>query len=214
MTTVIISRSPLIRAGIRTMIEQGSLCVEKDNFDADKLEQYSEVKSVFIGSSGFEIESIESNLSTIKRMYPDCRFIYIEEDANEIRRLKFVSLIRSGFSSCLTIFSSLESVQLCIKSVDQKKNYVAPEIVDLIISELTEDLFNGTDATPDSNLTTNELKTAILIAQGKSIGIIAKEVGRHMSTISTTKKRIMNKTKSGSIISLHNYLVRNNFIKK
>ena len=155
-----------------------------------------------------------SNLSTIKRKHPDCISIYIEEDANEIGRFKFVSLIRSGFSSCLTIFSSLEAIQLCINSIDQKKNYVAPEIVDLIISELTEDIFSETGATPASNLTTNELNTAILIAQGRSIGSIAKEVGRQPSTISTIKKRIMNKTKSGSIISLYNYLVRNKFIKK
>lgn len=95
-----------------------------------------------------------------------------------------------------------------IKSVLSGKKYITPAVAEKLVMELEKPL----DKAPHELLSDREYQTLLLIASGKTVSEIAKEINLGVPTISTYRSRILEKMGMKTNAELTNYAIRNNLI--
>ena len=198
----------IVRAGLKQLISDsqelqvkgeardGQELLEKvrvDNFDVVLLD----IKMP--GRSGLEI------LKQLKVEFPDTPVIVLSmhpEDQYAVRTIK------AGASGYLTKETAGEKLIEAIKKVYKGGKYISPTLAE----KLADSIANDKQKPPHEYLTDREFQVVCMIASGKTVTEIAKELFLSVKTISTYRQRILEKMNMKNNAELTHYVINNNLL--
>lgn len=117
--------------------------------------------------------------------------------------------IKSGAYGYITKDSAFDELEKAIDSVKNGKKYISPKIS----SALAENLYEESTSTPHEKLSAREFHVLRLIASGKTVKEIAVELFLSDKTISTYRKRILDKMQLKNNAEMITYAVKHKLIE-
>jgi len=151
------------------------------------------------GRSGLDV------LKEIKRSRPKLPVLVLSmhpEDQFAVRMLK------TGAAGYLTKESAGEELVGAINKVIAGGRYISPSLAERMASYLDVDVHKA----PHERLSDREFLILRMIASGKSVGQIAKELSLSPSTVSTYRARILEKTDMKNNSELTSYAVQKGLV--
>jgi len=151
------------------------------------------------GRNGLEV------LREIRRLRPKLPVLILSmhpEDQFAVRMLK------TGASGYLTKESAGEELVGAIKKVTTGGRYVSPMLAERMAAYLDMDVRKA----PHERLSDREFLILRLIASGKTVGQIAKELSISVSTVSTYRARILTKMDLKNNAQLTHYALQNSLV--
>jgi DNA-binding NarL/FixJ family response regulator len=151
------------------------------------------------GRNGLEV------LKEIKRSRPKLPVLVLSmhpEDQFAVRMLK------TGAAGYLTKESAGEELVGAINKVMAGGRYISPSLAERMASYLDIDIHKA----PHERLSDREFLILCMIASGKSVGQIAKELSLSVSTVSTYRARILEKTDMKNNAELTHYAVQKGLV--
>ena len=153
------------------------------------------------GKSGLEV------LNDIKKLQPNTPILILSMHPEEQFAIR---ALRSGASGYLTKDSAPEELVTAVKKIHGGGKYVSDSLAEVLAFDL-EERGKGR-VVPHENLSDREFQVMCLIAAGKSVKEIAKELFLSVKTISTYRSRILEKMKMRSNSELTYYAIQNKLI--
>ena len=151
------------------------------------------------GDSGLEA------VKKIKQHSPETPVIILSMHAPEQYAVR---AIKSGASGYLTKGAATLELVNAVNQVLVGKKYLTPEVVTILADTFENNQSNKTI----KNLSEREYEVFMLLAKGKSISEIAKELVLSANTISTFRARIFEKIGFHSTLELIKYAVDNELV--
>jgi len=151
------------------------------------------------GRSGLEV------LKEIKRSRPRLPVLILSmhpEDQFAVR------LLKAGAAGYLTKESAGEELAGAIKKVVAGGRYISPALAERMASYLTIDLQKA----PHERLSDREFLILRMIASGKQVSQIAREVSLSISTVSTYRARILKKMDMKNNAELTHYALQKGLV--
>ncbi len=198
----------IVRAGLKQiMSEDPELTVAGEAVDGQELleEVRKEDFDVILldikmpGRSGLDI------LKQLKIEKPDIPVIVLSmhpEDQYALRALK------AGASGYLTKETASDQLIDSIKKVHGGGKYISETLAE----RLADSIASGREAPAHTYLTDREFQVACMIASGKTITDIARELFLSVKTISTYRQRILEKMNMKNNAELTHYMIKNNLL--
>jgi DNA-binding NarL/FixJ family response regulator len=199
---------PIVRQGLHQILKETSEIVvtgEASN-GAEVLDETSknEYDVVLLdismpGRSGLDI------LRQLKREKPDLHVLILStypEEQYAVRALK------DGASGYLTKASAPEELITAIKKVALGRKYVSSALAEKLAFALEED----TQKPPHETLSDREYQVMCMIASGKTVNEIAKELALSVKTISTYRARILEKMKMKNNAEITFYAIKQGLV--
>jgi two-component system, NarL family, invasion response regulator UvrY len=152
------------------------------------------------GRSGVEL------LKEIKRHHPQRPVLVLSMFPEELHATQ---VFRAGGAGYLNKESATEELTAAIRKVAKGGRYVSPTLAEKLASELAPDAEKPRHET----LSDREYRVMWLLASGKSISQIGKELFLSPSTISTYRTRILRKLGLSNNAQLVHYAVKHQLIK-
>ncbi|HXG00586.1 MAG TPA: response regulator transcription factor [Bacteroidota bacterium] len=151
------------------------------------------------GTSGLSL------LQDIVRLKKDLRVLILSmhpEERFAIRALK------EGASGYLTKEAAPEELARAIRKIATGRRYISPNLAEKIV----EDLQSDNPALPHELLSEREYEIFLMIASGKTVSAIAEELALSVATVSTHRRRILEKMKLSTNADIVQYAYANNLI--
>jgi len=208
VSIIIADDHPVVRAGLRQILaESGEIRQIAEASDGqDLLEKLKKTRYDIIllditmpGRNGLEI------LKELRILYPSTPVLVLSVHPEEQYALR---VIRSGAAGYLTKEMAPENLLEAIRRILGGKKYITPEIAEILAASLD----GKGDLAPHLRLSDREFETLRMIAQGKSLTEIAGEMFLNVKTISTYRRRILDKMNMKSTAELVNYAVKNGLV--
>jgi len=152
------------------------------------------------GRSGLEV------LREIKRLRPKLPVLVLSmhpEDQFAVR------LLKSGAAGYLTKESAGEELVGAIKKVMAGGRYISQALAERMASYLDIDVHKA----PHERLSDREFLILRMIASGKQVSQIAKELSLSVKTISTYRARLLEKMRLRNNAELTHYALQNNLVE-
>ena len=167
--------------------------VEKQNWDIAVLDLS------LGGRSGLEV------LGEIKQRRPGLPVLILSMHAEEQYAVR---AFKSGASGYITKASPGEELRAAILKIIKGGQYVSPALAEKMVLDLSR-----ADKQPHETLSDRELEVLCLIASGKTVGEIALELSLSDKTISTYRRRILDKMQMKTNAELTTYAIRNGLVE-
>jgi len=151
------------------------------------------------GRSGLDV------LAELKRIRPQLPVLILsmhEEDQYAVRAF------RAGASGYINKTSSRDELRAAILKVIKGGRYISASLSEKIAFDLSL-----SQKQPHENLSNRELEVLRLIATGKTVKEIAAELALSDKTISTYRRRILDKMTMKTNIDLAHYALRNGLVE-
>ncbi len=151
------------------------------------------------GLSGLEL------LSEVKREFPGKPVLILSMHPEDVHATR---VLKAGGAGYITKESASHELTAAIKKVANGGKYVSPALAEFLALEFT----------PDSNkplhetLSDREYRVMWLLASGKQINQIAKEMSLSSSTVSTYRSRILKKLRVATNAELVRYAVSHRLV--
>jgi two-component system invasion response regulator UvrY len=199
----------VVRKGLRQILtETSDLRVVDEAVDGEDVLDKVKKKSYDVivldismpGMSGLDV------LKKLNTEYPDIPVLVLSiysEDQYAMRVLK------SGASGYLTKESAPGELVSAIRKVAKGGKYVSSYLAEKLAFGLT----TPAKVDPIEHLSDREMQVLCMIASGKTISEIAKEIALSVKTVSTYRSRILTKMKLKNNAELTHYAIRNNLIE-
>ena len=199
---------PVVRQGLKMMLSSdaeidvvGEARDGDEAFDmAHKLDWDVAVLDYSMpGRGGVEL------LADVKHDYPDKPVLIMSiypEDPHGLRALK------AGAAGYITKESAGEELTAAVKKVATGGRYISSALAEKLAMRLTPEQ----ERPPHERLSDREYRVMWLLATGKQISEIAKEMGLSPSTVSTYRTRILRKLGLTSNAALVHYAVRHQLV--
>ena len=169
--------------------------ISKDKFDVLVLD------ITMPGKSGLEV------LNDIKKIQPNTPILILSMHPEEQFAIR---ALRSGASGYLTKDGAPEELVIAIRKIHGGGKYISESLAEVLAFDLEE---RGKGRiVPHENLSDREFQVMCMIAAGKSVKEIAKELFLSVKTISTYRARILEKMKMRSNSELTYYAIQNKLI--
>ena len=200
----------VVRSGIKQILSDesdmqvaGEACNSQEVIEKISKEPYDVLvlDITMPGKSGLEV------LTDVKKIRSDIPILILSMHPEE----QFaVRALRSGASGYLTKESAPEELVVAIRKINGGGKYVSTSLAEVLAFDLEE---RGKGRViPHENLSDREFQVLCLIASGKSVKEIAKELFLSVKTISTYRTRILEKMKMKSNSELTYYAIQNKLI--
>jgi len=147
------------------------------------------------GRSGVDL------VKEIKGEYPDRPVLVLSMHPEEVHATQ---VIKAGGSGYLNKETASEELTAAIRKVARGGKYISPALAE----RLAEELSPGAEKPLHETLSDREYRVMWLLASGKQINGIAKEMFLSPSTISTYRLRILRKLKLSNNAQLVRYAVK------
>lgn len=216
MNILLTNTFPALEPGLKSMLSQSRMG-KVNILDTDLAAilkgglNYGDDTTVFLvlDPSAVVFKKVQA-VSLVRKKLPACRIIVFEIDT-KMNDENIIQYIRAGASGFLNLESSAGDFADCLSEVREGRHYISFKVVDSIIRRLmdvtAEPDASGKNPKERIRLTNAEWEVAEFLMEGKSNSWISETTGRHRSTISTIKKRIMGKTKTTNILELRKLLL-------
>jgi len=199
---------PVVRRGLRRILEDEvdmEVAGEAKN-SQETLDLVSKRKCDVIvldiempGRSGLDV------LIDLKKRQPKSRVLVLSIHPEE----QFaVRVLRAGAAGYLSKESAPEAIVKAIRTVHGGGKYISASIADELASELDQ----RTEQAPHAALSNREFEVLLMIASGKTVSQIAKELSFSVKTISTYRARILVKMGMKTNAELTHYAIENKLV--
>lgn len=199
----------IVREGLKQILADTRdivLAGEAENgLDAIRLFRRSGCHVVLLDISLPDKSGIEV-LKQIKKEKPELAVLMLSmhrEDQYAIRSLK------AGAAGYLTKQSAPKELVTAIRQVAGGLKYVSPALAQELANHLGEDH----EAPTHETLSDREYQTLTMIASGKTVGVIAKELSLSVKTVSEYRARLLAKMKLKNSAELTHYAIKNGLIE-
>jgi DNA-binding NarL/FixJ family response regulator len=199
----------IVREGLKQILAETRDIVvagEAENgFDAIKLFRKSECQVMLLDISLPDRNGIEV-LKQIKKEKPELAVLMLSmhrEDQYAIRSLK------AGAAGYLTKQSAPKELVTAIRQVAGGLKYISPALA----QELANHVGDDHEAPLHETLSDREYQTLTMIASGKTVGTIAKELSLSVKTVSEYRARLLVKMKLKNSAELTHYAIKNQLIE-
>jgi DNA-binding NarL/FixJ family response regulator len=152
------------------------------------------------GRSGLEI------LQQLKRAHPALPVLVFSVHPENQYALR---AFKAGASGYLTKDSIPEELVTAIRKVVRGGRYVSPSLAEHLVLEVT----TGADKPPHASLSDREYQVLCLLASGKTVTEIAKELALSVKTVSTHRSRILAKMRMKTNAELMHYAIRHRLVE-
>ena len=199
----------IVREGLKQILaEQRDIVVagEAENgLDAIRLFRKSRCHVMLLDISMPDRNGIEV-LKQIKQERPDLAVLMLSmhrEDQYAIRALK------AGAAGYLTKQSAPRELVTAIRQVAGGQKYVSATLAQALASQVGTDH----DAPPHDALSDREFQTLTMIASGKTVSEIARELSLSVKTVSEYRARLLAKMNLKTSAELTHYAIRNQLVE-
>lgn len=152
------------------------------------------------GANGLEI------LAEIRRDRPELPVLILTVYSEEQYALRAVKAGASGF---LTKESAPENLIDAVRKLAGGGRYVTPALAERLATFVA----TKHDGAPHEKLSNREFEILKLIASGKTVGEIARELSLSVKTVSTHRTRILGKMDAKTNAELTHYAVKNGLVE-
>ncbi len=198
----------IVRAGLKQILaEERDISVvgeAETGLDAIKLFRKSRCNVLLLDISLPDRNGIEV-LKQIKDDKPELAVLMLSmhrEDQYAIRSLK------AGAAGYLTKQSAPRELVNAIRQVAGGQRYVSAQLAQVLAAQIGEDH----DKPAHENLSDREYQTLMLIASGKTVSEIARELSLSVKTISEYRSRLLAKMNLKTSAELTHYAIRNQLV--
>ena len=199
----------IVREGLKQILAETRDIVvagEAENgLDAIKLFRKSDCQVMLLDISMPDRSGIEV-LQQIKKEKPELAVLMLSmhrEDQYAIRSLK------AGAAGYLTKQSAPKELVTAIRQVAGGLKYISAALAQELANHVGEDH----EAPPHDCLSDREYQTLTMIASGKTVGDIAKELSLSVKTVSEYRARLLVKMKLKNSAELTHYAIKNQLIE-
>jgi two-component system, NarL family, invasion response regulator UvrY len=199
----------IVREGLKQILaEQRDMVVagEAENgLDAVKLFRKSRCNVMLLDISMPDRNGIEV-LKQIKQEKPELAVLMLSmhrEDQYAVRALK------AGAAGYLTKQSAPRELVTAIRQVAAGQKYVSPTLAQALAAQIGADH----EAPPHDSLSDREFQTLTMIASGKTVSEIARELSLSVKTVSEYRARLLAKMKLKTSAELTHYAIRNQLVE-
>lgn len=199
----------IVREGLKQILAESPDIIvagEAENgVDAIKTFRKSKCQVVLLDISLPDKSGIEV-LKQIKKEKPDVAVLMLSmhrEDQYAIRSLK------AGAAGYMNKQSAPRELVTAIRQVASGQKYVSAALAQELASQLGEE---RTEAPLHESLSDREFQTLTMIASGKTVTAIAKELSLSVKTISEYRARLLVKMKLKNSAELTHYAIKNHLI--
>ena len=199
----------IVREGLKQILaEQRDIVVagEAENgLDAIKLFRKSRCHVMLLDISMPDRNGIEV-LKQIKQERPDLAVLMLSmhrEDQYAIRALK------AGAAGYLTKQSAPRELVTAIRQVAGGQKYVSATLAQALASQVGADH----EGAPHEGLSDREFQTLTMIASGKTVSEIARELSLSVKTVSEYRARLLAKMNLKTSAELTHYAIRNQLVE-
>lgn len=198
----------IVREGVKKILEEISakLLIGEANTDGEALRLIQEddwdllVLDLSLGTrSGLEV------LKLAKQLRPKMCVLILSMHSEEQYAIR---AFKAGASGYVTKGSTREELTNAIKKVLKGGKYVSPSLAEIMITGIAQD----EDKPPHQLLSNRELEVLCLIASGKTVREIAKQLNLSDKTISTYRTRLLDKMNMKTNAELTHYAIKNRLV--
>ena len=118
-----------------------------------------------------------------------------------------IRAFKAGAAGYVSKGSSRDELRAAILKVVKGGRYVSPSLAEKIVVDLS-----ASDKAPHETLSNRELEVLCLIASGKTVRQIAAQLSLSDKTISTHRRRILDKMGMATSAELTHYGIRNGLV--
>ena len=145
-------------------------------------------------------------LVAIKARYPDLPVLVLSGFPESHYA---TTLLRQGASGYLNKECDPEEIATAIRTVFRGRKYISPAVAELLADGLSGD----GDKPAHEQLSERELQVFLRLAQGETIGNMAKAMFLSVKTVSTYRTRVLEKLKLARTSDLTYYALKNGLIQ-
>ena len=150
------------------------------------------------GRSGLDV------LKEIKQLRPKLPVLVLSMHAEEQYAMR---AFKAGAAGYINKASSRDELRDAILKVINGGRYVSLSMAERMMFD-----FSNSDKPPHEQLSNRELEVLLLIASGKTVGEIADALSLSDKTISTYRRRILDKMQLSTNAELTHYAIRNKLV--
>jgi len=151
------------------------------------------------GRSGLDV------LKEIKQLRPKLPVLMLSMHAEDQYAMR---AFKAGAAGYMSKARSRDELKQAVLKVIKGGRYVSPSMAERMVFDLT-----SSEKLPHEQLSDRELEVLCLIASGKTVGEIAESLSLSDKTISTYRRRILDKMQLGTNAELTHYAIRNNLVE-
>jgi len=152
------------------------------------------------GKDGLEV------LRQLQKSCPKLRILILSLYAEETMAAR---AFKAGAAGYLTKESAPEELVRAIRKVASGRKYVSPLFAETLVNYLHKE----TEKPSHETLSDRELQVLCMIARGKTISEIAKELSLSVATVNTYRSRILEKMQMKTSAALVHYAIRNRLVE-
>ena len=206
----------ILIADDHTVVRKGLRQILLDHFKEIFLEEVADAEALIdkIMSAHWDIVISDINmpgrsgldaLKQIRGIFPNLPVLILSIHPEEHYAIR---VMKSGGSGYLSKDSASEELVNAVEKVLQGKKYFSDFVIDQLVTHIDADLTKLSYET----LSNREFDVMRLLASGKSVSDIAEKLSLSVTTISTYRTRIMNKTGLRSNSDLTKYAIENQLL--
>jgi len=195
----------VVRRGLKEMFPESSATFGEARSGAEALtlvrEQPWDVVILDIslgGRNGLEV------LGDIKQLKPTLPVLILSMHAEEQYAVR---AFKAGASGYVNKASPGDELRRAILKIVKGGQYVGPSLAEKIVLQLARP-----EQLPHESLSDRELEVLLAIASGKTVGEIAQQLSLSDKTISTYRRRILDKMDMKTSAELTHYAIRNGLV--
>jgi two-component system, NarL family, response regulator NreC len=212
LTIVIADELPVIRAGLKVIVESGAGQVvgeAGDGLEALCLVEKSRPAMLLTNLRLTRLSGLEL-VRQVQQLYPDTKVIVISHSINSA---DLASLFHHGAHGFINLNSSATDIQKAIHEVNAGKRHLAPIGVEAILTSMSNS--GGTKGVDDAydTLTVREREILQLAADGHDRKAIAGRLYISQRTVETHRAHIMQKLQLHSQTDLVRFAIRKGIIQ-
>jgi two-component system invasion response regulator UvrY len=205
---IIVDDHSVVRKGLKQIIEETPDLFVSDEASSgnellEKVRQNKyDVVLLDISMPGKDGLDTLKDLKIEKPELPVLMFTVYPEEQYALRVLK------AGAAGYINKECEPEELIEAIRKVSMGRKYISPDLAEILASNLD----SGNQAMLHENLSDREFQVMCLIASGKTVKDIAKQLNLSINTISTYRIRILEKMSMKSNAELTHYAIKNGLV--
>ena len=196
----------VVRRGLKDMFTKESATFGEARYGAEAIalvkKQSWDIAILDIslgGRSGLEV------LSELKQLRPRMPVLILSMHAEEQYAVR---AFKAGASGYINKASSGEELRRAILKIIKGGQYVGPSLAEKIVLQLSQP-----GQVPHESLSNREFEVLCSIASGKTVTEIAEQLSLSNKTISTYRRRILDKMDMRTNAELTHYAIRNGLVE-
>jgi DNA-binding NarL/FixJ family response regulator len=151
------------------------------------------------GRSGLDV------LKEIKQLRPKLPVLMLSMHAEEQYAMR---AFKAGASGYISKASSRDELREAVLKVIKGGRYISPSLAERMVVDIT-----SSEKAPHEQLSDRELQVLCLIASGRTVGEIAESLSLSDKTISTYRRRILDKMRLSTNAELTHYAIKNKLVE-